>query len=79
LPRFFIAHYGIEALRFTAPVMIGDTIRCEAELVGMNEKDAKNGILTFNIKVLNQRDKEVLVYMEKVLVKRRSNDQGVES
>ena len=70
-PRFFIAHYGIEALRFTGPVMIGDTISCEAELVEMSEKDAQRGILTFNIRVLNQRNEKVLIYMEKVLVSRR--------
>jgi 3-hydroxybutyryl-CoA dehydratase len=73
-PLFFIAHYGIESLRFTAPVMIGDTIRCEAELIEMTEKDAQRGILTFNIKVLNQRNVKVLVYVEKVLVSRRVSD-----
>jgi oxepin-CoA hydrolase/3-oxo-5,6-dehydrosuberyl-CoA semialdehyde dehydrogenase len=79
LPRFFIAHYGIEALRFITPVMIGDTIRCEAELVEMSEKDAHRGILTFNIRVLNQRDEKVLVYLEKVLVSRRMNDQSLDN
>ena len=79
LPRFFIAHYGIEALRFITPVMIGDTIRCEAELVEMSEKDAQRGILTFNIRVLNQRDEKVLVYLEKVLVSRRMNDQSLDN
>ena len=68
LPRSFIANYGIDALRFTAPVMIGDTIRCEAELVEMTQKDTKRGILTFNIRVLNQRDEKVLVYLSKALV-----------
>ena len=71
LPRYFIAHYGIDALRFTAPVMIGDTIRCEAHLIEMSERDDRSGLLTFNIKVLNQHDKEVVVYLEKVLVSRR--------
>ena len=31
LPRHFIANYGMDRVRFTAPVMIGDTLRCEAE------------------------------------------------
>ena len=76
MPRFFIAHYGIDNLRFTAPVMIGDTIRCEAEMVEMIEKDAQKGLLIFNIKVLNQRDKEVLVYVEKVLVRRNTEKEN---
>lgn len=71
LPRFFIANYGIDKLRYTAPVMIGDTIRCKAEVVEITEKDGKKGILTFEISIINQRDEKVLVYLEKVLVGRR--------
>lgn len=71
LPRFFIANYGIEKLRYTAPVMIGDTIWCEARVVEKIEKDEKRGILTFDIRIFNQRNENVLVYLEKVLVTRR--------
>ena len=74
LPRYFVANYGIEKLRYTAPVVIGDTIRCEAEVVEMFEKDESKGILTFDIRILNQRDEKVLVYKEKVLVSRVEND-----
>jgi len=74
LPKHFIANYGIDRLRYTAPVMIGDTIRCEAEVIEMTEKDDERGILTYDIRVLNQRDENVLVYLEKVLVKRRVNN-----
>jgi len=74
LPRHFIANYGIEKLRYTAPVTIGDTIRCEAEVVEMFEKDESKGILDFDIRILNQCDEKVLVYIEKVLVSRRRTD-----
>ncbi|MDY7036524.1 MAG: MaoC/PaaZ C-terminal domain-containing protein [Thermodesulfobacteriota bacterium] len=74
LPRFFIANYGMENLRFTAPVMIGDTIRCEAKVSEMIEKDAKRGVLTYDIRVLNQRDENVIIFMEKALVGRRPAD-----
>jgi 3-hydroxybutyryl-CoA dehydratase len=74
LPRHFIANYGMDRLRFTAPVMIGDTIRCEAELVEKIEKNANQGILTYEIRVLNQRGQRVLVYLEKVLVKRQAEE-----
>ena len=30
LPKSFIAFYGMEEVRFTWPVKIGDTIRCES-------------------------------------------------
>ncbi len=71
LPRFFIANYGIDKLRYTAPVMIGDTIWCEARVVEKTAKDEKRGILTFDIRIFNQRKENVLVYLEKVLVTRR--------
>jgi len=77
LPRFFIANYGIDKLRYTAPVMIGDTIRCKAEVLEITEKDEKRGILTFEISIINQRDEKVLVYLEKVLVGRRGEPQGI--
>jgi acyl dehydratase len=72
LPRYFIAHYGIDKLRFTTPVFIGDTIRCEAELIEMSERDAHRGLLVFKITILNHHNKEVVVYIEKVLVSRRT-------
>ena len=74
LPRYFIANYGIDKLRYTAPVMIGDTIRCEAEVIQLVEKDAKRGLLTYNVRVLNQRDDEVLTYIAKVLVRRWNSE-----
>ena len=73
LPKYFIANYGIEKLRYTAPVMIGDTIYCNAKVIEMNPKDEKRGVLTYDIKILNQKNDEVLVYLEKVLVERKPN------
>jgi acyl dehydratase len=70
-PRSFIALLGIDAMKFLAPVFIGDTITCEAELTGMAEKGDAKGILTFNTRVLNQRTERVLVYDQRILVGRR--------
>jgi len=74
LPKYFIANYGIEKLRYTAPVMIGDTIYCDAKVVEMNPKDEKRGVLTYDIRILNQKDDEVLVFLEKVLVERNPTE-----
>ena len=71
LPKYFIANYGIEKLRYTAPVMIGDTIYCDAKVIEMNPKDEKRGVLTYDIRIFNQKNDEVLVYFEKVLVERK--------
>ena len=74
LPKYFIANYGIEKLRYTAPAMIGDTIYCDAKVVEMNPKDEKRGVLTYDIRILNQKDDEVLVFLEKALVERNPTE-----
>jgi len=74
LPQHFIANYGIDKLRYTAPVMIGDTIKCTAEVIQMDEKDVNRGILTYAITIFNQRDDEVLTYIAKVLVRRQASE-----
>jgi len=74
LPRYFIANYGMDKVRFTEPVMIGDTIRCEAELVGKVKKNENRGILSYEISILNQRDQKVISYIQQVLVKLKKND-----
>jgi acyl dehydratase len=57
-------------------VIIGDTIKCEAEVVKMFKKGESKGILAFDVRILNQRNEKVLIYIEKVLVSRRSTDKN---
>ena len=66
-----IAFYGIDKLRFTRPVFIGDTIRVIKKVVGKEQKGADRGIVTFETRVLNQFDEPVIVYYDKVLLKAR--------
>ena len=66
-----LAFYGIDRLRFTGPVFIGDTVRVTKRVVEMSEKDAGRGIVTFETQVLNQKDEPVIVYTDKLLLKRR--------
>lgn len=66
-----LAFYGIDKLRFTKPVFIGDTVRVEKRVLEAREKDAGRGIVTFETKVLNQRGEPVIVYEDKLLLKRR--------
>src|SRR5438105_8825113 len=48
-------------LRIVAPVLEGDTLRVEVEIVGKREtKKADRGIVTYRHRVLNQRDEVVL-------------------
>jgi acyl dehydratase len=65
-----IAFYGIEKLRFTKPVFIGDTIRAVVELEGKEDK-GDYGVVAFRISTLNQRDEVVMVATFKTAVKKR--------
>ena len=67
-----IAFYGVDKLRFTRPVFIGDTIHVVKKVIAREEKPDKRGLITFETKVLNQSDQPVLVYQDKLMVKARA-------
>ena len=57
-----VAFYGVDELRFTAPVRFEDTIRVELELVEKEPRDhpTATGVVRYEAEVLNQRDEVVL-------------------
>lgn len=65
-----IAFYGVDKLRFTSPTFIGDTIHVEKKVVEITPKDSTRGIIGFETRVLNQKNEPVIIYLDKVLVKR---------
>ncbi len=65
-----VAFYGIDRLRFVRPTFIGDTVRVEKTVVGRQDKE-KGGVITFETSVLNQNHEPVLVYTDKLMVRRR--------
>jgi 3-hydroxybutyryl-CoA dehydratase len=67
-----IAFYGVDKLRFTKPVFIGDTIHVTKKVIGLIAKPPDRGVVAFETKVLNQRGETVLAYYDKLLVKARS-------
>ena len=66
-----LAFYGMDKLRFTGPVFLGDTVRVIKRVTELKEKDAERGVITFETQVLNQNNEPVIVYTDKLLVKRR--------
>ncbi len=69
--KTIVAFYGIDRLRFINPVFIGDTIKVVAEVT--NKEDKKDyGIVTFDVKVYNQKGEVVLVYTSKSAVTKKS-------
>lgn len=71
LPRSFIAFYGMDAVRFTGPTRIGDTIHCEAEVTGITDKGPDRGVLTTQNSIKNQRGEMLVTYIIKVLCGKR--------
>jgi acyl dehydratase len=66
-----LAFAGVDKLRFVAPVFFGDTVHVVKRVVERKEIGPAQGTVTFESRVLNQADKLVLVYMDRLLVKRR--------
>ena len=63
--------YGIDKLRFVKPVFIGDTIHVKKTVLDTLSKGSAMGVVTFETTVLNQSDETVLVYRDKLAIKKR--------
>ena len=70
-PKKFIAFYGMDRVRFTAPIKIGDTIRCEAKVSEMKEKGDDTGTIAYEASIKNQRDEDCVLFTPKILVGRK--------
>jgi 3-hydroxybutyryl-CoA dehydratase len=62
-----IAFYGLDRLRFTKPVFIGDTVHVAKKVVDMQRKE-QGGVVVFETTVLNQRGETVLVYTDRLMI-----------
>jgi acyl dehydratase len=71
-PESIIAFYGVDKLRFVAPVFIGDTIHVSQRILEMQKKNAERGVVAFEITVLKQDQTPVVVYTARLLVKTRT-------
>ena len=70
-PAAMKAFYGIDALRFVAPVRIGDTLHVETEVLDVRPRDA-DGVVTSRFVVVTHEGTEVLVATLKCLVAREA-------
>jgi acyl dehydratase len=67
-----IALLEISTLRALKPVVPGDTIRVQAEVLEIKHGDnPKYGELLVNYSVLNQKAEEVMVFKQRMLARRR--------
>ena len=65
-----LAFYGLDKLRFTKPVFIGDTIWVRKRVIEAISK-GEAGVVTFDTTVFNQNKETVLVSRDKLVLKRR--------
>jgi 3-hydroxybutyryl-CoA dehydratase len=71
IPKSFIAFYGMDRVRFTKPVMFGDTIHSVNRVAQLLVKDETRGILEWASEVRNQRAETVIAWTSRMLVGRR--------
>ena len=71
LPKSFIAFYGMESVRFTAPIKIGDTIHCEVKVKSLTEKNDMRGVIEYENVIKNQRGEDAIVFVSKLLAGRK--------
>lgn len=75
-PLRILAFYGMDRVRFIKPVFIGDTIHLEGEVIALEEKDEKRGVVTVHQEIRNQRGETVAVLDKRTLNKTRAADEG---
>ena len=66
-----LALYGLDRVRFTAPVFMGDTVHLQMEAVEKKERDDGTGVVTFDFQVVNQRGKAAIVCSYKLWMSKR--------
>jgi acyl dehydratase len=66
-----LAFYGVDKLRFVKPVFIGDTVQVKKRVVELAAKDETRGGVAYETTVVNQHNEAVLVYQDRVLLRRR--------
>ncbi|MES2097029.1 MAG: MaoC/PaaZ C-terminal domain-containing protein [Pseudomonadota bacterium] len=65
----------IKSLRATKPVIAGDTLTVQAEVIELTAGESpKYGTIGVNYSVRNQRDEEVMVFQQYMLARRRPQE-----
>jgi len=76
-PVEVLAFLGMDKVRFTAPVFIGDTIKVESEVIEARPSKSRPGagILKFKNTVKNQRDEDVATWETALMVSTKPKGQ----
>ena len=68
-----VANLGYDKVRMPKPVFVGDTLRAETEVIALKDSRSRPdaGIVTFEHRMLNQRDEIVCTTERTALIQRR--------
>lgn len=72
-----IAFLGIDNLRFQKPVLIGDTIKVESEVLEARPSESREGVGILKTKntVKNQKDEEVVKWETALMIAKRDREE----
>ena len=63
------AYIGVENMKITSPVLFGDTLRADAEVVELRAtKNTERFLFIYKNKTYNQRDEQVIEYQTTMMV-----------
>lgn len=71
-PESFIAFVGMDEIRMLEPVLIGDTIRWEGEVIELAEKSKGRGVIRYSCAIKKGSDTTCTTYSQAILVGRNS-------
>lgn len=67
------AYIGIDDVKITTPVLFGDTLRAEAEVIDLRPtKNPQRFLFIYQNKAYNQRDQQVIGYRTTLMVAKKS-------
>ena len=69
------AYIGVDNMKITTPVLFGDTLRADAEVVDFRPtKNPQMNLFIYKNKTYNQRDEQVIEYQTTMMAKKRTDD-----
>lgn len=66
-----VAFYGLDKVRFTAPTFIDDTLHVELEVVELQDKGERGGVITLKTQVIDHTGELKADYLSKALFAKR--------
>ncbi|MCC9004291.1 MAG: hypothetical protein LM549_16970 [Candidatus Competibacter sp.] len=67
------AYVGVNDVKITAPVLFGDTLRADAEVVDLRAtKNPERFLFVYGNKTYNQRDQQVIEYQTTLLIAQKA-------